>query len=61
MKLTINHKNTGKHTKTCKLNNMLLNNEQVNNKIKEETKIYRGTNENEKTKTLRGKFIALQA
>ena len=39
MKLAINHKkNTEKHAKTWKLNNMLLNNEWVNNKIKEEIK-----------------------
>ena len=36
MKLQINQrKNTGKHRKTWKLNNMLLNNDWVNNKIKE--------------------------
>ena len=35
MKLEINHKkNTEKHAKTWKLNNMLLNNEWVNNDIK---------------------------
>ena len=38
MKLEINHKNTEKHSKTWKLNNMLLNNEWVNNEIKEEIK-----------------------
>ena len=48
MKLEINHKkNTEKHTKTWKLNNMLLNNEWVNNEIKEEVKRYLETNENE--------------
>ena len=36
MELEINHKNTEKHEKTWKINNMLLNNEWVNNKIKEE-------------------------
>ena len=50
---------------------MLLNNECVNNKIKEEIKRYLETNENEDTKVqnlwdtgkaiLRGKFIAFQA
>ena len=40
MKLEINYKNnTEKHTKTWKLNNMLLNNEWINNEIKEEIKI----------------------
>ena len=39
MKLEINHKNTEKHAKTWKLNNMLLNNEGANNEIKEEIKI----------------------
>ena len=72
MKLEINHENnTEKHTKTQKLNNMSLNNEWVNNKIKEEIqeaiKRYLETNENDTTiqnlwdtgKTiLRGKFIA---
>ena len=46
----INHKkNTEKHTKTWELNNMLLNNEWVNNEIKEEIKRYLETNENENT------------
>ena len=50
---------------------MLLNNEWVNNAIKEEIKKYLETNENEHTTTqnlwgtakvvLRGKFIAIQA
>ena len=41
MKLEIHHKkNTEKHTKTWKLNNMVLNNEWVNNEIKEEIKRY---------------------
>ena len=39
MELEINYKKiTGKHTKTWKPNNMLLNNEWVNNKIKEKSK-----------------------
>ena len=49
MKLEINHKNTEKHSKTWKLNNMFLNNEWINNKIKEETKRYLETDENEDT------------
>ena len=49
MKQEINHKkDTEKHTKTWKLNNMLLNNECVN-EIKEEIKRYLETNENEDT------------
>ena len=60
-----------KHSNTWRLNNMLLNNEWVNNEIKEETKKVCGTNENEHTTiqnqwdtakaVLRGKFIAIQA
>ena len=70
MKLEINHKNTEKYTKTRKLNNMLLNNKWVNNKIKEEIKIYLETNENEDTTfqnlwgtrkaILKWEFVALQ-
>ena len=37
------------YTKKCKLNNILLNNEWVNNEIKEEIKRYLETNENEDT------------
>ena len=52
MKLEINHqKNTEKHAKTWNLNNILLNNEWVNNEIKEEIKRYLETNENENTTT----------
>ena len=41
IKLEINHKkNTEKHTKTWQVNNMLLNNEWVNNEVKEEIKRY---------------------
>ena len=72
MKLEINYKKkTEKHIKTWKLNNMLLNNKQVDNEIKEEIKRYFETNENDGTTIqnlwdsgkaiLRGKFIALQA
>ena len=47
VKLEINHKKkTEKQKKTLKLNNMLLNNEWVNNNIKEEIKKYFETNEN---------------
>ena len=47
MKLEINHKkNTEKHAKTWRLNNMLLSNECVNNEIKGEIKSYLEINEN---------------
>ena len=70
MKLKINHKKkTKKYTKTWKLNNMLLNNEWVNNKIKEKINRYLERNENMDTTVrslgetgkaiLRGKFIIL--
>ena len=36
MKLKINHKKTKKYIKIWKLNNMILNNEWVNNEIKDE-------------------------
>ena len=50
MKPEINHKKkTEKYTKIWKLNNMLLNNEWVNKKIKEEIKTYLEINENEDT------------
>ena len=69
MKPEISHKkNTEKHAKTWKLNNMLLNNEWINNEVKKEIKRYLETNKNEDTpiqnlldtgKTiLRGEFIA---
>ena len=54
-----------------RLNNMLLNNQQITEEIKKEIKICIETNENENTTTqnlwetvkavLRGKFIAIQA
>ena len=68
MQLEINHKDTKKHAKTRKLNNMLLNNEWVK-KIKEEIKRHIETNENDNTTIqnlwdtgkaiLRRRFIAL--
>ena len=71
MKLEVNHKKkTEKYTKIWRLNNMFLNNEWVNNKIKEEIKRYLERNEKENTTTqnlrntektvLKGKFIPLQ-
>ena len=50
MQLEVNNKKkTEKHTNTWWPNNMLLNNECVNNEIKEEIKSYLETNENENT------------
>ena len=64
MKLEINNKKNTE--KTWKLNNMLLNNEWVNNEVKEEIKRYLETKESEDTITqnqwdtgraiLKGKF-----
>lgn len=60
---------TEKHTNTWRLNNILLNNDGVNNQIKEEIRGYFKTNKNKNTITpnpwgttkvvLRGKCIAL--
>ena len=60
-----------KHSKSWRLNSMLLNNEWVKNKIREEIKNFLETNENELTTiqnlwgtakaVLRRKFIAIQA
>ena len=72
IKLEINYKkNTEKHTNTWRLSNMLLNNECVNDEIKEEMERYIEINENKNTPipnlcdtekaVLRGKFIAIQA
>ena len=72
MKLDINHrKQTVKNTNTWRLNNTLLNNQEITKEIKEEIKKYLETNDNENTMTqnlwdaakavLRGKFIAVQS
>ena len=60
-----------KHSKSWRLKSMLLNNERVKNKIREDFKNFLETNKNELTTTqnlwdtakavLRGKFIAIQA
>ena len=62
---------TIKNSNIWRLNNMLLNNQQIREEIKKEIKICKETNENENTTTqnlwdtvkavLRGKFIAIQA
>ena len=53
MKIEINYKHKTKHnTKTWRLNNMLLNNEWVNNEIKEEIIRYLKTIENETPKSI---------
>ena len=64
-------KKTIKSANVWRLNNMLLNNQQITEEIKKEIKICIETNENENTTTqnlwdsvkavLRGRFIALQA
>ena len=72
LKLETNPKGKNpKHSKSWRLNSMLLNNEWVQNEIREEIKNFPETNENELTTTqnlwdtakavLRGKFIAIQA
>ena len=72
MRLDINYREKSiKNTNTWRLNNMLLNNEEITEEIKEEIKKYLETNDNENTtiqnlwdaaKTvLRGNFIAIQA
>ena len=72
MRLDINYrKNTVKNTNTWRLNNTLLNNQEITEEIKEEFEKYLETNDNENTttqnlwdaakKVLRGKFIAIQS
>ena len=64
-------KKSVKNTSTWRLNNTLLNNQEITEEIKEEIKKYLETNDNEDTVTqnlldaakavLRGKFIAIQS
>ena len=72
MRLHINYrKKTVKNTHTWRLNNTLLNNQEITEEIKEEIKKYLETNDNENKMTqnlwdaakavLRGKFIAIQS
>ena len=72
MTLNINYRQyTIKNTNKWRLNNMLLNNQEITEEIKEEIKTYLETNDNENTMAqnlwdvakavLRGKFIAVQS
>ena len=72
VRLDVNYrKKTIKNTNIWRLNNILLNNQQITEEIKKEIKICMATNENENTITpnlwdpvkavLRGRFIAIQA
>ena len=72
MRLEINYrKKTVKNTNTWRLNNILLNNREITEEIKDKIKKYLETNVNENTMTqnlwdaakavLRGKFIAIQS
>ena len=72
MSLDINYRKiTVKNTNTWRLNNTLLNKQEIIEEIKVEFKKYSETNDNENTTTqnlwdsaksvLRGKFIAIQS
>ena len=72
MRLDINYwKKTVKNTNAWRLNNTLLNNQEITEEIKEEIKKYQETNDNENMTTqnlwhaaiavLTGKFIAIQS
>ena len=73
MRLEINYreKKNVKNTKTWRLNNTLLNNQEITEEIKEEIKKYLETNDNENIMiqnlwdaakaVLRGRFIAIQS
>ena len=72
MKLDTNYrKKTVKNTNTWRLNNTLLNKQEITDEIKEEIKKYIDTNDNENTVTqnlwdaakavLRGKLIVIQS
>ena len=72
MRLVMNYRGKNvKNTNTWRLNNTLLNNQEITEEIKEEIKKYLETNDNENTMiqnlwdvakaVQRGKFIAIQA
>ena len=72
MRLGVNYrKKTVKNTNTWRLNNLLLNNQEITEEIKEEIKKHLETNDNENMMTqnlwdaakavLRGKFIAIRS
>ena len=72
MRLDINYrKKSVKNTNTWRLNNTLLDNQEISEEVKEEIKKYLETNDNENMMTqnlwdaekaiLRGKFIAIQS
>ena len=71
MRLEINYREKNINTNTWRLNNTLLNNQEITEEIKEEIKKYLETNDNENTTihnlwdaakaVLRGKFVAIQA
>ena len=72
MRLHINYKDkTAKNTNTWRLNNTLLNSQQVTEEIKREIKKFLETNDNENMTTqnlwdtaktvIKGKFIAMQS
>ena len=72
MRLEMNYREKNvKSTNTWRLNNTVLNNKEITEEIKEESKKYLETNDNENTTTqnlwyaakaiLRGKFIAVQS
>ena len=73
MRLEMNYrgKKNVKNTNIWRLNNTLLNNQEITEEIKQEIKKYLETNDNENTMiqnlwdaakaVLRGKFIAIQA
>ena len=72
MRLDMNYrKKSVRNTNTWRLNNTLLNNQEITEEIKEEMKKYLETKDHENTMTqnlwdaekavLRGKFIAIQA